>query len=537
MTKSGALSKSKSKWKFFLLFLLLLIAATLTFGPGLSLKFILARIAKQPGVELSYADAQASFLFRSIGIENLHLKTTAGFFNLDQLALDGFSIFTAWKIYSTFRVTLEARAAASLDEANSFQSELTSNASGAEEPLSLAQSIDLKNFHFKTANSTGEVEKLSGRDLSLNIFTKPSLEDISFAELNIQGLSFQDKTGGKFSFKHFEAEDWASKKVGRIYLSDLRLNVLRLWPGQINLFELTMEDVNDNFFDAIAAREHNLTPLRLLNVCQTLALQNATWQTAEGNEVIALPSMSFGKEVRQDNSEAYNRRLNFRINLDELPLEMLQSSWWFTLSAIFKPQLNGELALTVSYQSPLELFRLEELKLDLPQEGTLSLTGDLTGVAPLKSHFSPSQIIFGASTWRLQKAEIYFQNKGFMANYYRYLTASLGYHNPALGPFLLKKALVTPWQKEAALEDLPALLSEVDEFFKAPESLRLKAQPEPAALVLALAKLDKYAILKKLNLSLQVNERPALKITTKDSLPFGSLPNESAEPMENAFSN
>jgi hypothetical protein len=127
-----------------------------------------------------------------------------------------------------------------------------------------------------------------------------------------------------------------------------------------------------------------------------------------------------------------------------------------------------------------------------------------------------------------------------MARYYRYLDRAAFSRAPKrstqaniLEYFVAPLARIL--EDEAGLSNLPALLGEAEAFLARPARLALTAAPpEPLPPAASLANLDKYDILEKLRLTIQVNDRTPVAVGVASGVFHERLPS-APKPMERLF--
>lgn len=140
-----------------------------------------------------------------------------------------------------------------------------------------------------------------------------------------------------------------------------------------------------------------------------------------------------------------------------------------------------------------------------------------------------------------------FEDRGLAAKLYRHLDRSVFRASPSRQSganiiHYIVRPLAQDLEYEQGLDNLPALVSEVEAFLLHPKSLTLSAEPSPPlplmpvinSVTLSLANQGKYDIIEKLRLTLAVNDRAPIFVAVASGVFKENLP-QAPRPMENAF--
>ncbi|MDL2259971.1 hypothetical protein LJB99_03745 [Deltaproteobacteria bacterium OttesenSCG-928-K17] len=526
-------AKSKRRWVWAAagLALLLLLAA----GPTLLLHGLLkSMFPAESGFSLSYGRARAGFMLSSATVEDIRLQGLepgqGPVLSIESLKLEGMS---RKNIISLFREP-EKQPGGSLD---------------------LADNAAAHNLELALPNVVISLADLNIRHLRTMPDPAGSVLPIGFERLEARLLR-HGAIAESLEINHLEARNLGPETLGSLSVKLLEAKSEQGGPARPVNFETTLGALNAGGLKLGALRQ----ALRsgdsaqifwwLLAGCETLDLAQLVFSVNQ-TEATAVRSALFDSIAGQGGAVNYIRRVDFSLNADLLAQNSIDPIW-ADLAEIAGPDLKGELGLDLDYAAAGGRTSLNSVRLDVEGLGRLELSGALKGVPAVKTYHSPYQILYGANFWRVENLALDFTNAGLATAVYRRLdrtvfsggAAGSGSDEPLVDngtAARIMAAYVRPLaldlEYEGGLANLPSLTNEIEVFLKRPESLRLTASPKPpltmAALNLTgpanLANIDKYDIIYKLNLALEVNRRAPVSVAVarglfEERMPAGPLP-------------
>lgn len=517
MKNSGEHSKSKGGLGRKLgLALLLLLACLALFGPNLVFKGAMgyARVAAEKrGLTLDYSRARAGFLFNSLELESLSLceggEKPLTRWHIGKLRLDGLSFTALFRLWR------------GLDMA------------ALEEALPLADGL----FIDALEGETPAFALRLGRGSIIRPALPPAGGAAAFEQVMADSLNFVERrnTGASFVLSRLEARR-AGEKITLLRLENL------LGRGPDNPLTIELGALTAGGVDAEALRRalEGASPLAFLTFCDTLDLVQVALIREDGQELVRLRKALFDVDD-QGHSRRYSRALDFRLNVAALAESAPELAGEAAFMALMESgnALDLNLNLNLAYRPSGGRVELYDSGLESPTLGRLALGGRLSGVAAIKPGFTPYQLLFSSDSWVLENLALSFRDAGFMPAWYRALDASIFQASPkGQSAENLMREYVAPLAaalaEENGLANLPALASETEAFLKRPEYLALNCAPPEPLNVLSLAKLEKYAIIDKLNLSVQVNQRAPVTFAAHQGVDYERLPS-APRPLENSF--
>lgn len=537
MPNSEAPSKLKKRLKIWLpLSAAVLLALALALGPTLFLRLTLARLfPAESGLVLNFAKARAGFLLGSAEVAGLVIedRLTAGgppVLTLGRLRLDGVS---TWNLIR-----------------------LLGRPEGlSAEPMFLAEEVYIEGLDFHPEAVAASLREAHVRRLQIRPKPSPGDVPLMFDKLEARGLKL-GANPEKLSFSRLEARD-----LGQDFLAGLSLRdfFYDSGPGPIGerrdfkLDALTLGGLRLEAVRRMLAGETAGQALwGFLSACDTLDLVRGALNLS-GVEALNLRSVNFDSVARPTGATGFLRRLDLTVDLKAISGDS-GDLFWADLRDTVGDRLQAGLSLEIDYYPPVKDWdpstaraELKTIRLESPELGRLELTGALAGVRPVKSHHSPSQLLLSVGSWSLEKMKLSFEDRGLAAKLYRHLDHSVfrGSPNRQSGANIIQyivRPLARDLEYEQGLDNLPALVSEVEAFLLHPKNLTLSAEPSPPlplmpminSVTLSLANQGKYDIIEKLRLTLAVNDRAPIFVAVASGVFKENLP-RAPKPMENAF--
>lgn len=492
-------SKPYGSKKFWVITALaLLIAFILMAGPSILLNLLLKNMfSADTGLSLHYDRARAGFLFNSASVEGVRLESRYGdmplpLVRIDSILLDG----------------------ASLKGILALNSALEKMPSG---PLFLARSVSIRNAAFNSGLIQAELAEAKTRNLILDLKDPASNPPVLFDLLELKGLKY---TAGDslhnqiFELNQLEARHLDGDKLGSIKLTLLSFEYENREEAEksadFSLDGLTAGGLKLAAMKQAAKGPGGSVPWWLLAGCDTLDLVRAELRLNR-KEALNIESAVFDYHPAAGDTVDYTRRIDFKVNTANLAALNRQQPW-LDLNDVSGGSLQGRLDFQLNYASPRGLSNLKTACLDLRDLGRIELSGLLYGVPETKPHYSPYQIIFDINTaWRLDKMTLSFEDRGIAKNFYRYLNRTAFAGKPGGIESKIMNFTINPihavLREEGGIANLAALYNEVEAFVRRPSYLRLTSEPEKPYTILSLANLDKYDIIDKLRLTVEVDER------------------------------
>ena len=531
MTSNNSAARSKSEarqngscLRRILIFLALMLILIATAGPTVFLNIVMAGILPSANSSLSidYDRARAGILFRSISIHGLRLEKAGGKtdfepISIDFLRLDGISLidlagFVIW---------------GRRDENSAWP---------------LAEEIIIQGLSQKNGLN---IDRLSVRGPAL-----PPAEALDrtfplwFDKLEISGLDFSStEIGGDrsaFRISQLEARALGLERLGSLKATGagLMINPKNDLPVAATLDGLTAGGIKtEAVARAFSGGDGLLSVLWALSSCDTLDLARLTL-TRNNQEALNLKKAVFDFHQPNGNLTVYNRRLDFSVDFQPVS-DLLNTPSWDDFRSISGDRFDGLLDAAVEHNRADSSINFRQVTLDSPELGRLDVSGNFKSVSTTLPKQSGWQLVFAASGWRLEGLTAEFANKALMLNLYRHLDRTVFKQAPSRNSAdNIMKYTVMPLaevlEADAALDNLPALVSEVQAFLNNPQSLKLSANPERALSLGSLANLDKYDIIDKLRLTIEVNGRAPVAVAVASGVFHERLPS-ATRPMEHLF--
>lgn len=473
---SGHRSKSR-RGRWIILILAAVIALLNLAGPSLSLKAALyfARgAAREQGLTLSCADAKAAFFFNSASIEGLKLeKDGQTLIELGLLRLEDPSVLDMLSL---------ARSPEGLTLIKAVQ---------------LAEGLRLEGLRYHNIKSGGSLEL---------------------------GRLEADKSGGELSLLRLENLVAAPGPAPNAP----RFAVGAMTAGGVDITALTRILLEDEKFN-------------ILLFCDTLDMAQSSFSVGD-EEYLGLRRAIFDMDEEGGGSARYRRTLDLTLNLTALAAR----EKWLSQEPAFMALLEatgGSMPLSLNlnffYNPEDGAADFQEFLLESPGLGQLRASGRLLGVSEIKPSFTPYQLLFTSANGLLENLSLSYSDQGFMPAWYRALDRTIFRQSPArqsaanLMDFYINP-LAEELEGENSLENLPALTGEIRAFLGDPKNAAITCAPHEPFPLLSLAKLDKYDIIEKLNLSVQVNQRVPISVITAQGVSPERLPS-APRPLDNSF--
>ena len=530
LANSAAPSKSDSagqggrrKWgRRLLLAAAALLLLTLAFGPNLFLNVLLTRILPaEYGLTIAYDRARAGFFFRSVTIDRM--TVTGRDPGQPALAAEHLG-FKRVSLLNLIRLIRNPQPAGS-------------------GPMALAGEVDIRRFSRQGAGERLEAESLEVRRLAF----QPSTSDLGpfiFDKLEVRGLELDSQRGPespRLTLSRLEARALTPEALG-----GLRINGLKLALGavendrrELDLSGLTVGGLRTGgLLRAAGGRDGLLSVLWALTACDTLDLAR-TVLTRGDKEALNIGRAVFDlTETGKGGPATYTRRFNFTADLAAL-IEDPRNPDWLTFKSIFGSRLEMEAEMELEYHRDSGLADLKIFWIQSPGLGRLTSSVRLAGLASQRGGMTPSDLLFHIARGRLEALSLDFADQGLMPNFYRYLDKTAFKYAPGrqsaaniMDYYLIP--LARDLENEQGLANIPVLLSEAQAFLDQPRGLKITAEPAKPQTIMDLANLDKYDIIEKLHLTVQVNSRAPVAVAAASGVFHERLPN-APRPMENLF--
>ena len=487
--------------------LLLVIAFGLIAGPTILLNLILKNMfPAESGLTLTYDRARAGFLFGSASVEGIRLVSLSADPARPSLAiasvhLDGVS---PRNLFSLSRSPEEPPSA----------------------PLYLAREVAVKGLTLDGEMARGSVSELKIRDLLLtqggSLSALPAMFDRLEArdlKLNAAGPFFEQTV----ELSQLEAHNLSGEILGALRIKLLSFNHQDAENTENNLnFNLNGLTAGGLKLAALkqALKSHYGTPpwWWLVAGCDTLDLARAEMILNRRN-AITIESASYDFSTSAPGLTSFSRQISFIINAANLA-EATEAPLWNDLSEICGEICQGSLALGLDYARAQGLAELKSARLNLKDLGHLDLSGRFSGVSAAKAHYSHYQILFDANTWRLGRLSLDFENQGLVKNIYRYLNRHVLSNVPGASvETKIMDYIINPniyeMERSGRLTNLAAIRNEAEAFIRQPKSLRLVSAPDSPYNLLSLANIDKYDIIDKLHLTIEVDQRAPVLVAVE----------------------
>lgn len=487
---------SKKLWV--LTALVVLIAFILTAGPSIILNLLLKNMfSAETGLSLHYGRARAGFFFSSASVEKIRLESRYGDMALPVLTIDS--------------VLLDGASLKGLLALSSAPEKMPSDR------VFLARNVSIRNAALNNEYIQATLAEAKTRNLILDLRDPSSTPPVLFDLLEIKGLKYA--AGGSLHNQNFELNQLEARHMDGEKLGSIKLTLLsfeyenRGEPEKSTDFSLdglTAGGLKLAAMKQAARGPGGSVPWWLLAGCDTLDLVRAELRLNRG-EALKIESAVFDYHPAAGDTVDYTRRIDFKVNTANLA-KLNRQQPWLDLNDVSGGIFQGRLDVQFNYASPKGLSTLKTACLDLRDLGRVELSGQLYGVPEAKPHYSPYQVIFDINTaWRLDKMTLNFEDRGIAKNFYRYLNRTAFAGKPGDIESKIMNFTINPihadLQAEGGITNLPALYNEVEAFVRRPSYLRLTSEPEKPYTILSLANLDKYDIIDKLRLTVEVDER------------------------------
>lgn len=509
--------------------LLLIIAAGLvlllvTAGPPVILNLLLTRILPSEfGVNISYDQAKAGFLFRSISIDKLVVESrSTGKTELlaDHIGLKQLSIVNILRLIKNGR--LEAKSA-----------------------WPLVGEVMVKNLTYQRRGGSLGTEMLEVRQLAYS----PSSSDLgpfTFEKLETRQLHYtlaNSLENFSLDLPRLEARSLTPSHLASLRISGLKVTVGTDSPDslKLDLGGLTVGGLRTTgLVRALHGRDGILSAIWLLSACDSLDLA-ATILTRGEREALNIKQAFFDVTGSiQGAPLVYQRRLNFTTDITAL-VRRPGDPEWQEFRRIFGDSFEVEADLALEYDQAQGQANLQNFLIASSQLGRLEGSARLVGLDSerVSSAQAPSEILLLLVGSRLEHLTLGFEDNGLMLNVYRHLSRTAFKHLPKrpsaaniMDQYLLP--IARDLEQEGGLANVPALLSEAQAFLDNPISLKIMAEPPVAPVIMHLANMDKYGIIEKLHLTLQVNDRAPVLVAAAVGA-FNEKLLSAPRPLENLF--
>ncbi len=547
MTNSGVRSKFKMGRKAALALTVLILAAIL-WGPGLALKAALAyarHTAGEQGFDFSYEGAKAAPLFNSADIRGLRLQgpgeAAAPRCSVELLRLEQPSVINLIRLALNpefFRAQSAGLARGLRLENLEFA---FSGLSGRLESLAMISpslsANQAKALKFPPARDDGDVAAKRGA-LAL---TPPTLADSGdFESVNLKNLVFHSSQSGE----SLELGRLGAKKSGA-ELIFLNIENLAAEGGparnspRLELGAMTAGGVDIAALEKMFSSKENF--INILNFCDSLDLVHGSF-SINGQNLLHLRQAVF--DVNETGGElVYQRGLKIYADLPALAAldgGLAGEPAFMALTEASGGSLEMDLTLNLAYRPDGGEVDFRDFTIESPGLGRLKLGGRFLGITGIRPGFTPYQLLFTSAGGLLEKISLSFSDRGFMPAFYRALDKTVFSRSPSRQSAVnlmdyYVQPLADSLEGENGLANLTAVLSEVRAFLGRPESLAINCAPSAPLPLLSLANPDKYDIINRLSLSVQVNQRAPVTVRAAEGVNHERLPSAPRH-LENSFS-
>ena len=520
-TKAG---KARRKWgRRVLLAAAALLLLALTLGPDLLLNLLLTRILPfEYGLVINYDRARAGFFFRSVTIDKI--SVTGGDGGQPLMSAD----YLGFKRVSLFNLTRLIRDSQKVGPG----------------PLPLAGEVDIRGFSRQGPDERLTAELLEVRRLAF----QPSASDLGpfvFDKLEVRGLNFDSQhapDAPRLELSRLEARALTPDVLGGLKVNGLRMSfgTAESSRRRLDLSGLTIGGLRTGgLLRAVSGRDGLLSALWVLTACDTLDLARTVLTRGE-REALNIGSAVFDFTGGRSGLATYTRRFDFTADLDALA-ENLRDPDWLNFRDIFGSRFEIRAEMEMEYRRDDGWANLKNLRIQSPALGRLTASARLAGLTPQRggAAMAPADLLFYIAGGRLEALSLDFADQGLMPNFYRYLDKTAFKYSPSrqsaanIMDYYLAP-LARDLEYEQGLANIPVLLSEAQAFLDRPEGFKITAEPPRPQTIMSLANLDKYDIIEKLHLTVQVNERAPVSVAVASGVFHERLPN-APRPMENLF--
>lgn len=499
-------------------------------GPTIFLHLALSRLfSAESGLNLSYGQVRAGFLFRSIRVVDLKIEDpdSAGgppLMVLGRLRLDGVA---TWNL---IRLLLRSEEVPS-------------------KPMFMAESLEIEGLGLRHGLVAARLDEASARRLRLSLNPSSGEIPLMFDKLESRNLALSIDSV-KLRFDRLEARDLSREFLARLSFRNFYYGFDPDGPESrvgFNLDALALGGLRLESLKGILTGETiGQVAWGFLAGCDNLDMVRGTF-TRSGREALNIKSIFFDSVNQPSDAASFLRRMELEVDLPALSGDSADI-FWADFRDIAGDRFQAGLTLEVDYHPATGRAELKTARLEAPELGRMEFAGALVGVAPVKSHHSPSQLLLSTANWRLERMEFSFEDWGLAANFYRHLDRTTFRDAPhrrsainIIDNFI--KRLARDLEYDQGLDNLPALVNEVEAFILRPRSLKLSAAPSPPLPLLpvinsltfmSLANQGKYDIIQKLRLTLAVNGRAPVFVAVASGVFKENLP-LAPRPLENAF--
>ncbi len=503
-------------------------------GPTIFLNLLLSSVIPgQTGLRLEYSRARAGFLFHSARVADLRIGVPGDdpdrpIVSIKRVRLEGVSL---WNVIRLVREPAALPA----------------------EGLFLADDVTMEDIERPDPAWPVRLEGARVRRLSVAPGPPAGTLPLRFDAFEARNLALSYDFGlpnpepglepARLKISRLEARHLGPEILGGFAVRGLEIDSgrpsLEARTMKLNLGDLSLGGVHiEALRQALAGGDPGQGLWWLLSGCDRLDLAQAVL-FRDDREALNIASALFDSSADgRDGTVTYTRRLQGTADLTNLALEP-DEPFWRDLRDITGDRFAVDLDLALDFQPSASRAALKTGHLELPGLGRLDLTASLTGVTALKARHSPYQLLRSAYDWNLAGLRLTFDDQGVMANFYRHLDRTVfrgaPMHQSAAN---IMEYVVRPeaeaLEYEQGLANLPALVSEVEAFLNRPNHFQITAAPAPPLPLKSLVNLDRYDIIEKLRLTLEVDDRAPVSVAVASGVFQERLPS-APRPMEHFF--
>jgi len=449
---------------------LLLTAAVL--GPDLALRLFLDRLLPRlTGLAVTCEQARADIWTRGLTLEGLTLAgEDLGRLTFDLVAVSDFKPLNLLK---------------------------------ARPGLGLAGALNLENIRWERGDWT-----LTCPSLLVEKLKRPGASaDLPFHRLagfDLAGEGPGFSSASKFK-THLSIRDSASELTGLEFQASTETG---LWAGEVRSLRLDDLKTALDRWEQSEGQLFSLIPelLHLRMDSGYLALDDRTVLLVK----TARPEAKFLFTKFSPEAVSYNYYLEMTFTPSSLaPADI----FWAKLAGLTGEPLDLELYMDLTIDPRDRAFQLRSLSLDGPTLGRLDLAAEFSGLGPGGNSLSDTALtaLYPATIHSLSLA---FQDQGLIPGYYAWL-AEVGGWDQAEVPTRIKADLTPLFlalAEEGRLTSLPALAEAAEAFLDQPENIIISAEPARPLALARLVKMDRYDIIKRLTMTLTVNDQPPVAL-------------------------
>ena len=482
-------------------FFAVVVALALTLGPSLVLNLALIYLPDMGGPKVSYTKAEAGFLFRTISITGLDTAPIAN---------------------KPWRITAGAVKLQGISVINTIQW-LLDPQSRPPSTLSLVQDLSIQDL--AVVGSTGQKQKISMSQATIQNLSwngsNPNTLPVAFTEVNLTNMKGKagliDLNFGELLLKDLGA-DSLSLKISDLFFKNMANQT------ELKFQNMALRKVHTTDIVGMLQGTITLGPWWVISALPQLELNEAIY-TKGGKEQLALTtthSKSSRDKNNPDSLDTFHRFLKFKVGSKQLENWLKLAPQW-NLKDIFGPHLAGKLTLSWGYKEGSKgRFKLQKAVIDLNNLGILNMSGDFYGVKKLNPHLDSTQLLFSAMKWEIANLSIAYKDHGLTKKLYALLDKTVFINQPqGKTASKIQTQYLNPWleslQPEAALDILPTLKAELSTYLRQPKSFMVTINPHRPLLLLTSINMNIVDLIKKINITVQVNERPPLAITAHNT--------------------